>query len=167
MQKELEFPASFCGLQEKKKKKKTQWKTWYMHPFLLLSTSLGRMTATSQRVKNSEANTWQQSFFFSFLFTEEWKSGIRQTSQNSLYFPCCLCSRCCYPLRATHDPETLCCYFQYKISIEGLLDVLQCLFSTPAYMLFTKCKTNWTFELAATSERALVNTTLHVIVFKS
>lgn len=166
MQKELEFPASFCGLQEKKKKKHSErhgtcthsscypllWEGWQLHhsESKILKPILG-----------------SRAFFFSFLFTEEWKSGIRQTSQNSLYFPCCLCSRCCYPLRATHDPETLCCYFQYKISIEGLLDVLQCLFSTPAYMLFTKCKTNWTFELAATSERALVNTTLHVIVFKS
>lgn len=30
-----------------------------------------------------------------------------------------------------NTPATLCCYFQYKISIQGLLDASQCLFSTP------------------------------------
>lgn len=51
------------------------------------------------------SHTWQPTaeFFFS-LFTARRNSGILQTSQNSLYFPRCLCSLCCYPLKAQHDP---------------------------------------------------------------
>lgn len=44
-----------------------------------------------------------------------------------------------------NTPDTLCCYFQYKISIQGLLDASQCLFSTPPTWVLTKCKTNWAF----------------------
>lgn len=89
------------------------------------------------QLHHSESKLWSQYLaarqYFFFFFTEQRKSGILQTSQNSLYFPCCLCSLCCYPLKAQYDPQTqqpLCCYFQYKISIQGLLDASQCLFST-------------------------------------
>lgn len=68
-----------------------------------LSPSFERMTATSQRVKNLKPYLADCFFFFS-LFAERRNSGILQTSQNSLYFPCCLCSLCCYPLKAQHDP---------------------------------------------------------------
>lgn len=81
------------------------------------------------------SHTWQPrtSFFFFFFFAERRNSGILQTSQNSLYFPRCLCSLCCYPLKTQYDlpPLTLCCYFQYKISIQGLL-AARCLFFCPS-----------------------------------
>lgn len=96
------------------------------------------MTATSQWVKIVKPILGSPAVFF--FFTEQRKSGILQTSQNSLYFPCCLCSLCCYSLKAQYDPQTqqaLCCYFQYKISIQELLDASQCLFSTPTPTRFS------------------------------
>lgn len=111
--------------------RKAQWKTWYMHPFPLAINFLWKDDSYITVSQNFEANTWQPSSIFFFSSTEQRKSGILQTSQNSLYFPCCLCSLCCYPLRAQYDPPTLCCYFQYKISIQGLLDASHCLFFTP------------------------------------
>ena len=113
--------------------RKAQWKTWYMHPF----PPCYPPPLKGWQLHHSESKFWsqylaaQRYFFFFFFLTEQRKSGILQTSQNSLYFPCCLCSLCCYPLKAQYDPPTLCCYFQYEISIQGLLDASQCLFSTP------------------------------------
>lgn len=117
--------------------RKAQWKTWYMHPFPLAIHFLWKDDSYITVSQNCEANTWQPSGIF---FTEQRKSGILQTSQNSLYFPCCLCSLCCYSLKAQYDPQTqqaLCCYFQYKISIQELLDASQCLFSTPTPTWFS------------------------------
>lgn len=107
--------------------RKAQWKTWYMHPFPLAINFLWKDDSYITVSQNFEANTWQPSSIF---FTEQRKSGILQTSQNSLYFPCCLCSL----LLSSEGPvwpPTLCCYFQYKISIQGLLDASHCLFFTP------------------------------------
>lgn len=86
--------------------RKAQWKTWYMHPFPLAIHFLWKDDSYIRVSQNFEANTWQRSNIFFFSFTEQRKSGILQTSQNSLYFPCCLCSLCCYPLKAQYDPQT-------------------------------------------------------------
>lgn len=77
--------------------RKAQWKTWYMHPFPLAIYFLWKDDSYITVSQNFEANTWQPSSIF---FTEQRKSGILQTSQNSLYFPCCLCALCCYPQKA-------------------------------------------------------------------
>lgn len=97
----------------------------------LLSSAFEGMTATSQRVKILKPILGSPAVFSFFFPSEQRKSGILQTSQNSLYFPCACACLCCYPPRAQYDPLTLCCYFQYKISIQGLLDASYCLFFTP------------------------------------
>ena len=64
------------------------------------------------QLHHSESKIWSHSWqpsadFFLFFFplsAERRNSGILQTSQNLLYFPCCLCSLCCYPLKTQHDP---------------------------------------------------------------
>lgn len=86
--------------------RKAQWKTWYMHPFPLAIHFLWKDDSYITASQNSEANTWQHSNILLFFFTQQRKSGILQTSQNLLYFPCCLCSLCCYPLKAQYDPQT-------------------------------------------------------------
>lgn len=88
--------------------RKAQWKTWYMHPFPLAIHFLWKNDSYITASLKFEANTWQPNgiFFLLFLFTEQRKSGILQTSQRTLYFPWCLCFLCCYPLRAQYDPQT-------------------------------------------------------------
>ena len=85
--------------------RKAQWKTWYMHPFPLAILFLWKDDSYITVSQKCEANTWQPSSI-SCSSIEKRKSGILQTSQNSLYFPCCLCFLSCYPLKAQYDPQT-------------------------------------------------------------
>lgn len=85
--------------------RKAQWKTWYMHSFPLAILFLWKDDSYITVSQKCEANTWQPSSIF-FSSIEKRKSGILQTSQNSLYFPCCLCFLSCYPLKAQYDPQT-------------------------------------------------------------
>lgn len=102
--------------------RKAQWKTWYMHPFPLAIHFLWKDDSYITVSQNFEANTWQPSGIF--FFTEQRKSGILQTSQNSLYFPCCLCSLCCYPLKAQYDPQHFVVIFNIKYPFRDYLMLL-------------------------------------------
>lgn len=105
--------------------RKAQWKTWYMHPFPLAINFLWKDDSYITVSQNFEANTWQpSSIFFFFSSTEQRKSGILQTSQNSLYFPCCLCSLCCYPLRAQYDPQHFVVIFNINYPFRDYLMLL-------------------------------------------
>lgn len=103
--------------------RKAWWMTWYMHPFPLAISFLWKDDSYITVSQKFEANTWQPSSIF-FFFTEKRKSGILQTSQNSLYFPCCLCSLCCYPLKAQYDPQHFVVIFNVKYPFRDYLMLL-------------------------------------------
>lgn len=115
----------------------------------LLFTSFERMTATSQQVKILKLVLGSTAVFFFFFSSEQRKSGILQTSQNSLYFPGCLCSLCCYPLKAQYDPQIhqtlFVVIFNIKYPFRDYLMLLSVYSLLDAYTLLTKCKTNWAF----------------------
>lgn len=136
--------------------RKAQWKTWYMHPFPLPIHFLWKDDSYITVSQNFEANTWQRSDIYIFSFTEQRKSGILQTSQNSLYFPCCLCSLCCYPLKAQYDPQTyhFVVIFNIKYPFRDYLMLLS-VYSFLAYTVLAKCKTNWIFSELALQKKHL------------
>lgn len=105
-----------------------------MHPFSLAIKCLWRDDSYITVSQNFEANTWQPHsilFFFFFLLLQRAEIGDPTDITAFTLFPLCSRRLCCYPPRAQCDPRTLCCYFQYKISIQGLLDASHCLFLTP------------------------------------
>lgn len=114
--------------------RKAQWKTWYMHPFPLAIHFLWKDDSYITVSQNFEANTWQPSGFFFFF---HWAAEIRDPTDITEFtlfpllpvLPLLLSSK--GSVWPPNTPDTLCCYFQYKISIQGLLDAPQCLFSTP------------------------------------
>lgn len=101
----------------------------------LLSSAFEGMTATSQRVKILKPilGSPTDSLFFFFFSLSQRAAEIRDPTDITAFtlFPLRSRRLCCYPPRAQYDPRTLCCYFQYKISIQGLLDASHCLFLTP------------------------------------
>lgn len=113
--------------------RKAQWKTWYMHPFPLAIHFLWKDDSYITASQNFEANTWQCSniSLFFFLSTAEIRDPTDIT-EFALFpllpvLPLLLSSEGSVWPQNTLD--ILCCYFQYKISIQGLLDASQCLFS--------------------------------------
>lgn len=109
--------------------RKAQWKTWYMHPFPLAIHFLWKDDSYITVSQNFEANTWQPSGIFFF----HWAAEIRDPTDITEFtlFPLLPVLSLLLSSEGSVWPPTLCCYFQYKISIQGLLDASQCLFSTP------------------------------------
>lgn len=92
------------------------------------------------QLHHSESKFWSQhlaaqqySFSFSFFSSSQRAAEIGDPTDITAFtlFPLRSRRLCCHPPRAQCDPRTLCCYFQYKISIQGLLDASHCLFLTP------------------------------------
>lgn len=105
-----------------------------MHPFSLAIKCLWRDDSYITASQNFEANTWQPNSILSFFFLSSQRAaeiGDPTDITEFTLFPLCSRRLCCHPPRAQYDPQTLCCYFQYKISIQGLLDASHCLFLTP------------------------------------
>lgn len=110
------------------------------------------MTATSQRVKILKPILGSPAVFLS-----HWAAEIRDPTDITEFslFP----SLPVLPLLLSSEgavwppntPDTLCCYFRYKISIQGLLDAFQCLFSTPPTQFLLNARQfehflNWHFS---------------------
>lgn len=57
--------------------RKAQWKTWYMHPFLLAIHFLWKDDSYITASQIFEANTWQPSVFFFFFSFFHWAEEIR------------------------------------------------------------------------------------------
>lgn len=95
----------------------------------LLSPSFERMTATSQWVKNLKPILGSPALFFFF----HWEAEIRDPTDITEFtlFPLLLVLSLLLSSEGSVWPPTLCCYFQCKISIQGLLDASHCLFFTP------------------------------------
>lgn len=114
--------------------RKAQWKTWYMHPFPLAIHFLWKDDSYIRVSQNFEANTWQRSNIFFFF---HWAEEIRDPTDITEFtlfpllpvLPLLLSSE--GSVWPPNTADSLCCYFQYKISIQGLLDASQCLFSSP------------------------------------
>lgn len=114
--------------------RKAQWKTWYMHPFPLAIHFLWKDDSYIRVSQIFEANTWQQSDFF--FFFPHWAAEIRDPKDITEFtlfpllpvLPLLLSSE--GSVWPPNTPDTLCCYFHYKISIQGLLDASRCLLSS-------------------------------------
>lgn len=149
--------------------RKAQWKTWYMHPFPLAIHSLWKddsYITASQKFWSQYLAAQQYFILFFPFFTQQRKSGILQTSQNSLYFPCCLCSLLLSSKGSVWPPQThqthFVVIFNIKHPFRDYLMLLSVFFSISAHTAPTKCKTNWAFLRASTSAEAFVSTAPHV-----
>lgn len=87
------------------------------------------------QLHHSESRFWSQYlaaqwYFFIFF---HWAAEIRDPTDITEFtlFPLLPVLSLLLSSEGSVWPPTLCCYFQYKISIQGLLDASQCLFSTP------------------------------------
>lgn len=86
------------------------------------------------QLHHSESKFWSQYLaaqrYFFFL---HWAAEIRDPTDITEFtlFPLLPVLSLLLSSEGSVWPPTLCCYFQYKISIQGLLDASQCLFSTP------------------------------------
>lgn len=108
--------------------RKAQWKTWYMHPFPLAIYFLWKDDSYITVSQKFEANTWQPSSIFF-----HWVAEIGDPTDITEFtlFPLLLVCALLLSSEGLVWPPTLCCYFQYEISTQGLLDASLCLFFTP------------------------------------
>ena len=91
------------------------------------------------QLHHSESKFWSQYLAAEqyFFFFTHWAAEIRDPTDITEFtlfpllpvLPLLLSSK--GSVWPPNTPDTLCCYFQYKISIQGLLEASQCLFSTP------------------------------------